>query len=171
MTYKAALLCFPDDQGTGDGKIMKKRIGSALLSALVITVVGIVVFGIAYYCQVLRREGKDDLIPIEEITGINSQATLKPGRRVMYAYDFPCDDDEISCHCKQFLGPINADVIDQYLDDVPAVDLSQSVSNTRYLKRSQRIIIAVAMCGAAVGGIAVFLRARKNKHREDNFDE
>ena len=151
---------------------MKKRVGLKLVSALVVTVFGIVVIGFAAYCLNLRRLGKDDLIPIEEITGINSQATLKPGRRVMYAYDyFPCDDDEISCHCKQFLGPINADVIDQYLDDVPAVDLSQSVSNTRYLKRSQRIIIAVAMCGAAVGGIAVFLRARKNKHREDNFDE
>ena len=228
MTYKAALLCFPDDQGTGDGKIMKKRIGSALLSALVITVVGIVVFGIAYYCQVLRREGKDDLIPIEEITGINSQATLKPGCKVGTAYTMPYDDNGIWCHCFRIFDPailqelnyaITGDyceltedpsqlisdirIIDVYGDkctitftvtdgseryrcwDYPLENLDYNINEvisaddgikttllgSRFtLDRSSEISgqcvgIALMICGAAIGVTAVFLRAKKNKHR------
>ena len=214
---------------------MKKRIGLILLSALVVTIFGIVVIGFAAYCLDLRRLGKDDLIPIEEITGINSKATLKPGCKVMNSYHFPYDDykDDYKpvCHCRELKNDLNWDVIDPYIgftvkdspeiaasnirivdvygdkctitfniadnnstygcDDYPLENLDYNVKEVeaaddgiktdldgsrytldrRYLKKSQRIIIAVVICGTVVMGIVFLLIWRKNKHRGDCFDK
>ena len=47
---------------------------------------------------------RSDLIAIEKITGINSEATVKEGCRIVYGYYFPYEDDGIRCHCRVFPG-------------------------------------------------------------------
>ena len=47
---------------------------------------------------------RSDLIAIEKITGINSEATVKEGCRIVSGYYFPYEDDGIRCHCRVFPG-------------------------------------------------------------------
>ena len=118
MTNKAALLCFPDDQGTGDGKIMKKRVGFALLLVLAVTVIGIIVFEVAFYRPVLRSQGKFYPIPIKEVTGINSKATLKPGCKVINAsFVLPYGCQTIRGYSDIEVTPVPKEV-EQYLPNI-----------------------------------------------------
>jgi len=78
---------------------MKNRKVPALLSVLAVIVTGIIVFGAAYYFLTIMNGGENAYIPIENITGINSKATLKPGIKIKSATRFPENGDMIWCHC------------------------------------------------------------------------
>ena len=79
---------------------MNKKIGLAFFSAIAITLIGGIVFGLAtytkkkritsgyhYYYYPIHTPDISRLVPIEEITGINSKATLKPGSTITEGSD------------------------------------------------------------------------------------
>ena len=99
---------------------MKNRKVPALLSVLAVIVTGIIVFGAAYYFLTIMNGGENAYIPIENITGINSKATLKPGIKIQSAPRFPENGDMIWCHCMRI----------SYIDSVIEVALGDDPSNT-----------------------------------------
>lgn len=99
---------------------MKNSMRPALNYAIAISLIGSVVFGIATYIKKTRNTDRGDLIPIEEITGINSKATLKPGCAIGTAYNIPYDDNGIWCHCFRIFDP----AILQYIDYVTTGDVA-----------------------------------------------
>ena len=59
----------------------------------------VVLYNACVIYSAIEDEKENDLIPIEQITGIYTKATLKPGCYIDYGLRIPLDDNGVWCHC------------------------------------------------------------------------
>ncbi len=70
----------------------------------------VVLYNACVIYSAIEDEKENDLIPIEQITGIYTKATLKAGCYIDYGLRIPLDDNGVWCHCIS-VGPISVDVL------------------------------------------------------------
>ena len=82
---------------------MKRKVGAAILA--VISMV-LWVFFVWSYAAYKNKTAPGDLKPVQEITGIYTEATLKPDSVIDYGVSIPMDDNGPWCHCAFIAGEI-----------------------------------------------------------------
>lgn len=90
-----------------------RKITIALI--IIISVITVVIDGYLFWLFSLLSRWDKDLIPIEDLTGIYTSATLKDGQTIEYGTQIPYADNEPWCHCSVFKPDVDGIwIIDVY---------------------------------------------------------